>query len=156
MGGLNGAEGLPKRLPMLLKAESTRWIIGLAAVGALGMMYLFQRFDFSMLMGVYSSNARFVMNKSFRFLVNDLSCLMLIAAVFNKSGYLRLSSLVFLVELVVLLPLYFVVKLSMEGDTEISSPLLSQWHRMIVNPLLMLVLMMGFVYQDFFWKKLKG
>ena len=86
-------------------------------------------------------------------MVNDIACLLLVAAIFNKPGYLRLSAWIFLTELLVLLPIYFVLKLTLEGDSEISSPLLSQLHRMIVNPLLMIVLIMGFIYQDYFWKK---
>lgn len=86
-------------------------------------------------------------------MVNDIACLLLVAAIFNKPSYLRLSAWIFLTELLVLLPIYFTLKLTLEGDSEISSPLLSQLHRMIVNPLLMIVLIMGFVYQDYFWKK---
>lgn len=86
-------------------------------------------------------------------MVNDIACLLLVAAIFNKPSYLRLSAWIFLTELLVLLPIYFVLKLTLEGDSEISSPLLSQLHRMIVNPLLMIVLIMGFIYQDYFWKK---
>ena len=125
---------------------------GLALV-TLMVMYLFQRFDFSILTGEHSDNVRFIINKSVRFLVNDVACLALIVAIFNKPNYLRLSAWIFLTELLVLLPLYFTLKLTLEGDSEISSPLLSQLHRMIVNPLLMLVLMMGFVYQDYFWNR---
>ena len=139
----------------LLKNKILRWLIGAAAIAALALMYLFQKFDFSELIGAYSPNARFVINKSIRFLINDSSCLLLIWAAFNKKNYLRISTWIFLTELILVLPLYFVVKLSMEGPSEISSPLLSQWHRMIVNPLLMIVLMMGFLYQDYFWKKQK-
>jgi exosortase F-associated protein len=118
-------------------------------------MYLFQRYDFSLLLGSYSPNTRFVLNKSLRFIANDLACLVLIGTIFNKSRYLRLSSVFFVGEMFLLLPVYFILKLSMEGDSEISSPLLSQLHRMIVNPLLMIVLMMGFFYQDHFSKKVK-
>ena len=125
---------------------------GLALV-TLMVMYLFQRFDFSILTGEHSDNVRFIINKSVRFLVNDVACLALILAIFNKPNYLRLSAWIFLTELLVLLPLYFTLKLTLEGDSEISSPLLSQLHRMIVNPLLMIVLMMGFVYQDYFWNR---
>ena len=138
---------------LLLKHKLSRWVIGSVALAALAAMYLFQGFDFSGLAGGHSANVRFIINKSVRFMVNDLACLSLIVAIFNKPSYLRVSAWIFLAELLVLLPLYFIVKLSLEGDSEISSPLLSQWHRMIVNPLLMIVLMIGFLYQDYFWRK---
>ena len=133
---------------MLFKHRSTRWILGGLAFGLLAAMYLFQRYDFSLVLGSFSPNTKFVLNKSLRFIVNDVACLALIAVIFNKVSYLRLSSVFFLGEMFILLPLYFIVKLSTEGNSEISSPLLSHFHRMIVNPLLMIVLMMGFFFQD--------
>jgi exosortase F-associated protein len=138
---------------VLFKHNRDRWIIGAFAISLLAATYLFQRLDISSLLGSFSSNMRFVLNKSIRFIANDIACLLLISAVFNKPAYLRLSSVFFIGEMFILLPLYFVLKLSLEGDTEISSPLLSQLHRMIINPLLMIVLMMGFFYQDYFSKK---
>ena len=142
-----------KKNVSLLKNRWLRWILGSLALITLAGMYLFQRFDFSILTGEHSSHIRFIINKLARFMVNDIACLLLVAAIFNKPGYLRLSAWIFLTELLVLLPIYFVLKLTLEGDSEISSPLLSQLHRMIVNPLLMIVLIMGFIYQDYFWKK---
>lgn len=115
--------------------------------------YLFQQFDFSSLAGQYSGITKFVVNRSVRFILNDIACLLIIIAVFNKSDYLKVSLWIFLVELMILLPGYFIVKLSFEGDSEISSPLLSQIHRIIVNPLLMIILIMGFIYQDYFYQK---
>jgi exosortase F-associated protein len=138
---------------MLFIHNRTRWILSAFAICLLTVAYLFQRFDFSSLLGNYSPNARFILNKSFRFIVNDIACLLLIGAIFNKPGYLRISTIFFIAEMFILLPLYFVLKLNMEGDSEISSPLLSQLHRMIVNPLLMIILLMGFFYQDYFSKK---
>jgi exosortase F-associated protein len=137
----------------LLRHNAPRWFLGAAALVIIVATYLFQQFDFSSLAGIDSHFVKFVVNKSTRFILNDLACLLLIVAIFNKSDYVRISAWVFLVELVILLPLYFVLKLSLEGDSEISSPLLSQFHRMIVNPLLMIVLMLGFVYQDYFYNK---
>ena len=140
----------------LLKHKWTRWVIGGLAVTALAMTYIFQRYDFSALAGSYSPNGKFIINRLVRFILNDSACLLLIMAVFNKATYLRLSTWVFAAELFILLPLYFLVKLTLEGGSEISSPLLSQFHRMIVNPLLMIVLMMGFVYQDYFWARTRN
>ncbi|CAN5499258.1 hypothetical protein BH10BAC4_BH10BAC4_16090 [soil metagenome] len=140
---------------ILLQHKSLRWIVGALAIAILVAAYLFQKFDYSSLIGNYSSNARFVINRTARFLINDASCLLLIMAIFNQSSYLRVGTWIFLIELIVLLPAYFIVKLSLEGDSEISSPLLSQVHRMIINPLLMIALIMGLFYQDYFWKKSK-
>lgn len=130
-----------------------RWFAGFLALTILAAAYLFQKIDVAAFMGIDSPNAKFIVNKLTRFLLNDGACLLLITAIFNKPKYLLVSTWLFLAELLIFLPLYFILKLSLEGNSEISSPLLSQLHRMIVNPLLMIVLMMGFFYQDFFWKK---
>lgn len=60
-----------------------------------------------------------------------------------------LASAVFLLELLIVLPFYMVAKLTLEGDSEISAPLLSFIHRLIVNPLLMMVLLAGLLYQKY-------
>lgn len=133
----------------LLTHKRTRILLGLVAVLVLSATYLFQRLDFAYYLGIHSSALRFITNRVVRFLLNDAACLMLIAALFNKVAYLRLSVWIFLAELLILLPLYFAVKLTLEGDSEISSPLLSQIHRMIVNPLLMIVLIAALLYQDY-------
>ena len=137
---------------ILLERKNFRVILACFAVTILATTYLFQRMDCATMIGIDSLNGKFIFNKSIRFLLNDGACLLLVIAFFNKPNYLRISAWVFLVEFVFLLPLYFVLKLWLEGNSEISSPLLSQLHRMIVNPLLMIVLVMGFVYQDYFWK----
>lgn len=118
-------------------------------------MYLLQNINFAGYIFNGSSAhpfVIFVLNKTFRLFINDTACFMLIWALFRESKYLRLSFYVFLLETLVILPLYFCVKLSVEGDSEISSPLLSQIHRLIVNPTLMILLMVGFVYQRFQYK----
>jgi exosortase F-associated protein len=89
----------------------------------------------------------FVFNKTLRLIINDLACMILIYAIFRETRYLSLAFWLFLAELFIILPLYFFFKLSIEGDSEISSPLFSQIHRLIVNPTLMLLLMLGFFYQ---------
>lgn len=127
-------------------------LMGLFTLAA---VYLFQRFDylnfFLILTGAKNASPHpytfFIVNKSLRLIINDLACMLIIYSIFQQKKYLQLSLYVFLFELIVLLPGYFVLKLSLEGDSEISSPLLSQIHRMIVNPTLMILLMAGFFYQ---------
>ena len=89
----------------------------------------------------------FIFNRTIRLIINDGACMLLIWSLFGQMKYLKAAFVVFLIELLILLPLYFVIKLNLEGDSEISSPLLSQIHRIIVNPLLMLILILGFYYQ---------
>lgn len=119
------------------------------------LVYLFQRVSYAGMintmlpeaMQMVNPNIIFSVNKAVRLILNDLACMIFIYAVFQQQVYLKASFYLFLLELFVLLPLYLVLKLNLEGDSELSSPLLSQIHRLIVNPLLMFLLMMGFVVQ---------
>jgi len=89
----------------------------------------------------------FSFNRMVRVLLNDFACLFLIHLIFKERKYVRVAFFVFIIEMLVILPVYLFIKLYTEGTSEISSPLLSQVHRMIVNPLLMFLLMIGFFYQ---------
>lgn len=111
------------------------------------MVYVFQRGNPAALVGDFSENAQFVINRATRLILNDVACLAIIYAVFRDDKYLKISFWLFLVEVFIVLPAYLIVKLTLEGPTELSSPLLSHVHRLIVNPMLMLLLMAGFVYQ---------
>jgi hypothetical protein len=125
------------------------------ALLVLVLVFIFQRFNYAealtsflpLAFRIENANAIFVINRTIRLILNDLACMALIYALFGKRHYLLLAFYVFLIELFFLLPLYFVIKLTLEGDTELSSPLLSHLHRLIVNPLLMLLLMAGLLYQ---------
>ena len=127
----------------------------LAAFLLLGSLYIFQRFNFlaflSSLAGgdlqTFHPYSFFIFNKTLRLIGNDVACMVMIYVFFRERKYMRVAFYFFLVELLVFLPLYFLIKLSLEGDAEISSPLLSQVHRIIVNPILMILLMIAFWYQ---------
>lgn len=129
------------------------WIGG--ALLVLVLVFVFQRFNYAIALTSFlpeglqitQPNTIFIINKTIRLVLNDVACMVLIYAWFKERKYLTLSFYLFLVEVCLLLPIYFIVKLSLEGDSEISSPLLSQIHRLIVNPLLMFLLMAGFIYQ---------
>lgn len=125
-----------------------------ACLVILALVYLFQRFSyyhfFASILSITSdahSNVIFVVNKSIRLIINDTTCLAIIYLLFQQSKYVRIGAYIQLFEMVILLPIYFFIKLSLEGDSEISSPLLSQVHRLIVNPTLMILLIIGFYYQ---------
>jgi exosortase F-associated protein len=129
---------------------------------SLAMVYVFQRWDYlNFIAGAVGAKtdvgptATFVVNKTVRLLLNDASCLLLIYALFREKKYLRIAFLVFCFEFFLMLPLYLTLKLSLEGTSELSSPLLSQIHRLIVNPMLMLILVVAFYYQRF-WVGNKG
>jgi len=133
-------------------SRHSRIILGVISVLGLALVYIFQQVDyfhFFFSSGV-SANAVFIFNKTFRLLINDLLSVVLILALFENKKFVKMAFLVLLIELLVILPFYFWIKLKTEGDSEISSPLLSQIHRLIVNPMLMFILMAGFYYQKYF------
>lgn len=132
---------------------TNRWIriaLGSMAVLILVSIYVFQRTASMNWISAWVSagpEVSFVINRVFRFVLNDMACLLLIVAIFNDPRYVRMGWMLFWFELLILLPVYFIAKLSLEGASEISSPLLSQVHRMIINPLLMGILITGLLLQ---------
>lgn len=133
---------------------SKRILIG-ASLLLLIAVYVLQRFSYAHALNsllpeslqITNPNVVFIINKTIRLILNDVACVCLIYSLFPGPTYLRVACYLLLLELFVVLPVYFVIKLNLEGDSEISSPLLSQIHRLIVNPLLMFLLMLGFLYQ---------
>jgi exosortase F-associated protein len=131
-----------------------RIVLILLALSTLLCTYLLQRFNFlSFIESLFRNDLSFhsytyfIFNKTLRMCINDGACVILIYALFRERKYIRVAFYVFLFELLVILPIYFVLKLTIEGTSELSSPLLSQIHRMVVNPTLMLLLMVAFFYQ---------
>lgn len=129
-----------------------RTAIFLTGVAIIFFVYIFQRMGTGAVVENLRPNTIFIISRTTRLLVNDLACFLIIFALFRERKYLKIAFWVFLAELLVILPVYLLVKLTLEGDSEISSPLLSQVHRLIVNPMLMILLMAGFFYQRFFKK----
>ncbi|HCM75514.1 MAG TPA: exosortase F system-associated protein [Cytophagales bacterium] len=136
------------------------WVV--FSIASLALVYIFQRFNYAEMVYSITSidlarqpNGVFAINRTIRLLINDTLCMILIYALFQKRSYLKLSGIIFGFEVLVLLPLYLWAKLSMEGPSEISSPLLSPIHRMIVNPLLMIVLIAALYYQQYILAKAK-
>jgi exosortase F-associated protein len=129
-------------------------LIAASMLAALVFIYIFQRVDFFSIVGKVLGfagsefpNSRFAFNRALRMVVNDTACIVLISIWFRDKRYTQVAGYVFCIEVFLILPLYLWIKLSLEGDSEISSPILSQVHRLIVNPMLMILLMVAFVYQ---------
>ncbi|HMJ67980.1 MAG TPA: hypothetical protein VK508_03760 [Cyclobacteriaceae bacterium] len=120
------------------------------AIGGLAMVFLFQNADvLDLLCGDCSFHpyTRFVVKKTLRVFLNDSFMLLFIHALFRDPSVTKLAWYIQLADTLILLPLYLFIKLSYEGDAEISIPLLSQFHRLIVNPTLMVLLIPAVYYQ---------
>lgn len=118
-------------------------LIALAIVGLM-LSFLLQQVD---LLHYTQINAHpyvhFGIRKAVRVVINDMCMLLLIRLWFNNNAITKLAWNVLLIDTLVLLPIYLALKLVLEGDNEISSPLLSQLHRVIVNPTLMILIIPG-------------
>jgi exosortase F-associated protein len=119
------------------------------ALAGLAGIYVFQYTDFLLLVSGhhFSSEFHFISNRMVRIFVNDSCMLALIYAIFHDVKVVRLAFYVQVIDLLVLFPLYLIMKLPAEGVSEISSPFLAQIHRLIINPTLMILLIAGVYYQ---------
>jgi exosortase F-associated protein len=121
----------------------------LGAFTGLAAIYLFQYTDFLLLLSGhrFSPEYHFISNRMVRIFINDSCMLALIYAIFRDPAIVKLAFYIQLIDLFVLFPLYLSLKIPFEGISEISSPFLSQLHRLIVNPTLILLLIAGIYYQ---------
>ncbi len=129
--------------------KKTRILYSLFAVTTLIGLYLFQRFNYAELISpAFNPSTQFIINRTIRFVFNDLAVILLIYALFTNKQLLKIAFGIQLIEMLIILPLYFYFKLSLEGASEISSPLLSFVHRIVVNPIIMLLLIPAFWFQQ--------
>ena len=124
----------PKRLFLLL--------LSLMAIAAI---YLFQ--DRLSIGNMADPNTAFVVKKLLRVTLNDFAVLLFIYTWFQNRQITRLALWIQMIDTCILLPTYLYFKLTLEGDSEISSPFLSQFHRLIVNPTLMLLFIVSIYVQ---------
>ena len=132
---------------VLREITPLRWFYVFLALSGLTLVYLFQRVDYlTVLVGLFwenielNSNTVFAFNRVLRYIINDFLAILLIYALFDNKRLVQIAFIIQVTGLLLVMVPYLIVKLNLEGDTEISSPLLSFWHRMIVNPVLILLL----------------
>lgn len=118
------------------------------AMAGLAFIFLFQEYSIGgKVLGIESPTLEFIVNRTLRLLGNDIFMLLLIAVWFRDKSVTRLALAIQAIDFLVLLPLYLWAKLTWEGTSEISTPLLSQFHRLIVNPTLMILLIPAVYFQ---------
>lgn len=86
----------------------------------------------------------FLLARTFRFLGNDAFVILLIYGLFNDRKYVVLAIYVQLAGVLFIFIPYMVIKYF----TNYNGPLVSFLHRLIVNPLLLLLLIPAFFYQN--------
>jgi exosortase F-associated protein len=124
--------------------RSFRVIIGSLCVVGLVCVYLFQRIDIAGIIGFSDFTARFLINRTIRFLLNDAFMIGLIFAIFYERKYVVFALWVQLAGIVLFLIPYFIVKIYFP---HYNGPLVSYLHRLILNPTLLLLLIPAFYYQ---------
>jgi exosortase F-associated protein len=128
---------------------------GLIAIGSLslGVVYIFQRQLFYS--GFLDTGAgtmkvedfkplTFLFSKLLRFFINDSCGLLIIYGIFGRKDFLKFGFGLFLIELFILLPIYFSLSIF---AFESSKFFLQHIHRLVVNPVLMMLLIPAFFYQ---------
>lgn len=86
----------------------------------------------------------FVVNKVIRYLLNDLFAMAIIYGLFFEIKYLRFAFWVLLFGLLFLLPSYLFLYLSQPAGF---SSMIAHLHRLVLNPVLMMLLIPAFYYQ---------
>lgn len=139
--------------------KARRWLYLIVGFLGLFLIYLFQDYlDFYAILFEfkapenlgYASEFKdvevfpFVVNKTIRYLLNDLFAIAIIYAIFEERKYVRFSFYVLLFGLLVLLPTYIVIYLL---QPEGFSSMLGHLHRVVMNPVLMMLLIPAFFYQ---------
>jgi exosortase F-associated protein len=127
--------------------QLTDYVVLIFAVSGVVLTFLFQDFSFLDAL-ILSGQSRFIARKILRVFLNDLFMLIFIANWFKDRQVTRFAFYVQLIDGLFLLPLYLSIKIAWEGTSEISSPLLSQLHRLIINPTLMILLIPAVYFQE--------
>lgn len=115
-----------------------------AALLGLLLVFLFQRIEVAGTLGIRHTMWQFVTNRTLRFMVNDLLSLLLIYGLFPQRKYVLFAVGVQVFGLVFILLPYFIIKFQYPAY---NGPLISFLHRLVLNPLLMLLLIPAFYLQ---------
>lgn len=125
---------------------TSRKLIGVLSVVGLVVVFLFQQFDLAKWIDIGNSDiGRFIINRSVRFILNDGLTISLIYALFGERKYIIFAIYVQLAGLVFVLFPYFIVKLNYP---HYNGPLINFVHRLVLNPLLLMLLIPAFYYQQ--------
>jgi len=123
-----------------------RVLLVLISLTGLGVIFLGQRFDYSLLISNdFSTKDQFIINRSIRFLLNDNLVLLLIYAIFYDKKYVKFGFMVEAAGFFFLLIPYFVLRF----NTSIDHMYISFIHRLIINPTLMVLLIPAIYIQKF-------
>jgi len=127
-----------------MQSHKLRITAGIVAVTALVLIFLFQRIDLAGYLGAEQTITRFLINRTIRFILNDVFAILLIYALFEQRKYVLFAFYVQMAGMVLILFPYFLLKLQYPSY---NGPLISFLHRLVLNPTLMLLLIPAFYFQ---------
>ena len=140
----------------LLDIGAKRWLLVFIALLGLAYFYTLQDFDFVDWEFRYNQSfggaidegkeLNFVISRLVRFIANDLLCILLIYALFNNRRYVVFGFYVQLFGLLVLFPIY--IYLALQTATKSDYSLLVPLYRLVMNPILMVLLIPAFYFQQ--------
>lgn len=141
----------PNKLKNIEDGPKRAFLFGLG-LGVLIMIYLFQRINYiheiSSLLGLsidaIESKMVYSMNKTIRYILNDVMTIIIIYAIFYKRKYVIFSIYVQLFGLIILLPIYLIAKWHYPSY---NGPLINYLHRLTLNPVLLMLLVPVFIFQ---------
>lgn len=137
----------------------SRWFYITLGMAGLFLVYLFQDYlDFHSILfkakfpqkldyaASYSDTETFpfVVNKVGRYLFNDMFSISIIYGIFGEKKYARFAMYVMFFGLLVLLPIYLWLYLAQPAGF---SSMISHLHRVVMNPVLMMLLIPAFFFQ---------
>lgn len=131
-----------------------RWriVIGILAICGLFAVFVFQRLDVaSAVLGFEQTGIhRFIINRAVRFAANDGLTILLIYALFGERKYVLMAFYIELISLVFILIPYFLIKINYPYY---NGPWINFIHRLVLNPLILMLLIPTFYYQKNFSRK---
>ena len=128
-----------------MQSKTIRIITGASCLLGLLLVFIFQNIDLaSSLFHVDDRAARFLVNRSIRFFLNDTLAIGLIYGLFGERKYVIFSLWVQLAGLLFFLIPYLILKINYP---DYNGPMVSFLHRLILNPTILLLLIPAFYYQ---------
>ena len=124
--------------------KGARSWIAVASVAGLVAVFLFQRIDLAAGLGFETSLSHFLVNRTFRFLLNDAFAIGLIYGLFGERKYIIFALYVQVAGMLLFLVPYFILKVYYQSY---NGPLISFLHRLVLNPTLLMLLIPAFYYQ---------
>jgi exosortase F-associated protein len=129
-----------------MQKSKLRWCIGVLAVAGLLVLFVFQKTDvMGAIFQVQEPRLNFIGNRSIRFVLNDILAIALLYALFAERKYVVFALWVQLFGFLFLLVPYFFIRFNFPAY---NGPLINFLHRIILNPILILLLIPAFYSQQ--------